>query len=264
MGVHLKVENLSFSYTSTSETQALKDVSFSVGPGEILGILGPNGGGKSTLLKLIVGRLTNKKGSITFLDENKNKIALPKISYIPQREEINLSYPITVEEVLLSAREPFGKVKDLEVQEALEKVSFTKDPKQKIITLSGGEFQRVLLAKAFLINASLILMDEPTKGLDGIGQDKMLKLIQEFKNEHHATIILVEHNIAQVLRHADRILCLNKSFHWHDHKDSLEKDILENTYHCEFEHLMIHESKGSILDHDHHYCDEDHTEKEED
>lgn len=250
--IRLEVKNLSFSYSRESEV--LKDVSFSVGPGEILGILGPNGGGKSTLLKLIMGAIKPQRGEISFIDAEGKRISRPAMSYIPQREAINLSYPMTVEELLKSARLPLGRVSDDEVAKALERVSFTKDPKQKVATLSGGEFQRILLAKAYLYKASLILMDEPTKGLDGVGQDKLLKLVQEFKSENQAAILLVDHNIAQVLRHGDRLLCLNKTFHWHNHKAAIEKGVLEDTYHCEFEHLMIHELKGNILEHDHHHC----------
>jgi zinc transport system ATP-binding protein len=176
------------------------------------------------------------------------------MSYIPQKELINNSYPLTVRELLKCARLPKETVSDNEIAQALKKVSYTKDPTQKVVSLSGGEFQRVLLAKAYLSHSRLILMDEPTKGLDGVGQDKLLELIQEFKTEKQAAILLIEHNIAQVLRHGDRLLCLNRTFHWHDHRSQLEKNILEDTYHCEFEHLLIHEQKGDILDHDHEQC----------
>lgn len=248
----LEVKNLSFSYDSNEEV--LNKVTFKVHSGEILGILGPNGGGKTTLLKLITGQLKPNSGEILFYKDDQI-ISRPPMSYIPQKEAINLTYPLTVKELLMGARLPFGPVRDEEIKEALKKVSFTKDSEQKITELSGGEFQRVLLAKADLNNSKIILMDEPTKGLDGVGQDKLLKLIQEFKIEKQAAILLIEHNIAQAIRHGDRLLCLNRTFHWHDHKDQLKKNILEDTYHCEFEHLLIHENKGDILDHDHHHCD---------
>lgn len=255
----LKVTGLNFSYVPGDEV--LKGVTFSVHEGEILGILGPNGGGKSTLFKCITGQLKPQGGAIEFFDKGKI-IPRPAMSYIPQKELINNSYPLTVTELLECARLPYEKVGSHEIRAALKKVSFDKDPRQKVVSLSGGEFQRVLLAKAYLNHSRLILMDEPTKGLDGVGQDKLLELIQEFKNEKQAGILLIEHNIAQVLRHGDRLLCLNRTFHWHDHRHQLEKNILENTYHCEFEHLLIHEQKGDILDHDHQQCahhDEGHS-----
>lgn len=259
----LSVEGLSFTYKGTHAQQVLKGVSFELSQGEILGILGPNGGGKSTLLRIITGLLKGHRGSIKFYQDQK-EIERPSMTYIPQKETLNQSYPMTVLEFLKGARLPKSSVTDEEVSTALEKVSFKKGTQQILTTLSGGEFQRVLLAKAYLNKSSLVLMDEPTKGLDGVGQDRLLEVIHDFKTQNNAGIILVEHNIAQVLKHSDRLLCLNRTFHWHDHKDLLKKDVLESTYHCEFEHLMIHELKGDILDHDHHQCHEpDHGPKEE-
>jgi zinc transport system ATP-binding protein len=249
----LSVRDLCFSYGQGADV--LERVSFELGQGEILGILGPNGGGKSTLLKLITGLLKAQEGHLEFFKEGKT-VPRPALTYIPQKENLNHSYPLTVEEYLLGSRLPRAKVTKEELAQALKRVSFSKDPSQKLSTLSGGEYQRVLLAKAYLNHSSLVLMDEPTKGLDGVGQDRLLELIHTFKNENNAGIILVEHNIAQALKHSDRLLCLNRSFHWHDHRDLINKNILEDTYHCEFEHLLIHEQKGDILNHEHHKCEE--------
>lgn len=255
----LKVEDLSFSYHPGDDV--LKDVTFSVHAGEILGILGPNGGGKSTLFKCITGQLTPAKGKISFFQDG-IEVPRPAMTYLPQKDFTNDSYPLTVHELLQCARLPQALVPEKDIQAALERVSFNKSPNLMLRNLSGGEFQRVLLAKAYLSDAGLILMDEPTKGLDGVGQDNLLSLIQEFKKEKEAAILLIEHNIAQVLRHGDRLLCLNRTYHWHNHRDQLEKDVLEHTYHCEFEHLMIHEIKGDILEHEHHSCDHHHNNAE--
>lgn len=254
----VQVRELSFSYPKAAFQKAdqesenfqliLDRITFEVSKGEILGILGPNGGGKSTLLKILAGLLKPTSGSLTYHLEDKNR----GIIYIPQKDQRNLSYPITILEFLESARLPGSKIPKSECIHALERVELKRPVNQPMSGLSGGEFQRVLLAKAFLQKSQLILMDEPTKGLDGIGQDKLLELLGEFKK--NAAVILVDHNIAQVLKHCDRLLCLNKSFHWHDHKSQLKKNILEDTYHCEFEHLLIHENTDDILNHDHHKC----------
>ncbi len=257
--VILKVEGLCFSYKPGDEV--LKNVTFSVHAGEILGILGPNGGGKSTLFKCITGQLMPQSGKITFFEEGL-EIPRPAMTYLPQKDFANDSFPLTVHELLECARLPHALVPQEEITAALKRVSFEKSPQLMLRNLSGGEFQRVLLAKAYLSEAKLILMDEPTKGLDGVGQDNLLSLIQEFKKEKEAAILLIEHNIAQVLRHGDRLLCLNRTYHWHNERDQLEKNILEHTYHCEFEHLMIHETKGDILDHEHHACDHHHSNEE--
>ncbi len=256
----IEVKELSFSYSPSDfskaissdlkEREILHKITFQVNKGEILGILGPNGGGKSTLLKILAGLLSPTSGKIHF-DKDAQKSG---IIYIPQKDQRNLSYPITIFEYLESSRLPHELVSQKECLEALKKVNLELPIDQNISGLSGGEFQRVLLAKAFLQKSEIILMDEPTKGLDGIGQDKLLELLGEFKK--NAAVILVDHNIAQVLKHCDRLLCLNKSFHWHDHRSQLKKDVLEHTYHCEFEHLLIHEKSDNILEHEHHACTE--------
>lgn len=250
----ISLENLSFHYKGglfeKEKSEAiLQDLTFQVSKGETLGILGPNGGGKSTLLKILAGLLTPSTGHIHFHKQ------LTGLTYIPQKDQRNMAFPITIEEYLLTSCLPQGSVTQQECREALAKVNFERPLDQKISGLSGGEFQRVLLARAFLQKSEVILMDEPTKGLDGIGQDKLLELLGEFKE--HAAIILVDHNIAQVLRHCDRLLCLNKSFHWHNHPSQLDGSVLKHTYHCELEHLLIHENSGNIMSHDHHQC-EDH------
>lgn len=246
------MESLCFSYQSRNEV--LKDLNFKVHENEILGILGPNGGGKSTLLKLLAGLLKPNTGTIKYSNE---ELTTPLI-YIPQKEENNSAYPLTIGELLAGARLPKEVVPKDEVLSALEQMGLKLPINRPVSSLSGGEYQRVLLAKAILFNARIILMDEPTKGLDSVGQDKLLELIQHLKSTRNASIILVDHNISQVLKHCDRLLCLNKNYHWHDHKEHVNKSILESTYHCEFEHLLIHEKKGGILDHDHHHCEIDH------
>jgi zinc transport system ATP-binding protein len=251
----IKVNQLSYSYPLSdfqkgqdSLREILHGITFEVSEGEILGILGPNGGGKSTLLKLLAGLLTPTSGLIEFSSQSMKK----GIIYIPQKDQRNLSYPKTIREFLESARLPLEKVNLEECMEALEKVDLQRPIDQPLYGLSGGEYQRVLLAKAYIQKSRIILMDEPTKGLDGIGQDKLLELLSELKRK--AAIILVDHNIAQVLKHCDRLLCLNKNYHWHDHRSQINKDILQHTYHCEFEHLMIHEQAEDILEHEHHAC----------
>lgn len=256
----IKVSDLSFSYPqgefdrgpTTEKREILHKITFEVSQGEILGILGPNGGGKSTLLKLLAGLLNPTSGSITFSHHTQRE----GIIYIPQKDQRNMGYPITILEYLEGSRLPQESVSKEECVSALEKVDLKRPTQQQMSGLSGGEYQRVLLAKAYLQKSKVILMDEPTKGLDGIGQDKLLELLEEFKKQ--AAVILVDHNIAQVLKHCDRLLCLNKNFHWHDHRSQINKDILEHTYHCEFEHLLIHEKAGDILEHEHHACNHDH------
>ncbi|MBY0416134.1 MAG: ATP-binding cassette domain-containing protein, partial [Bdellovibrionales bacterium] len=133
--------------------------------------------------------------------------------------------------------------------------------------LSGGEKQRVLIARAMIQKPKLLLLDEPTKGLDSNGQDQLLALIETIKKRDNTAVMIVDHNINQIIKSCQNILCLNRHSHWHDHRDFLTKNILEDIYHCEFEHLLIHEkdlehtSDHSVHTNEHHFCNHDHSAK---
>ena len=179
------------------------------------------------------------------------------MAYLPQKDIAQAGLPLTVTELLFAP--PFkGKKED--VTSALKQVDMLHKESELVSELSGGEYQRVLLAKVVLNKPQLVVLDEPTKGLDGKGQDQLLSLIQKIKKDQNMSILMVDHNIQQVLKHCDRLLCLNRSFHWHDTKELVNKEILESTYHCEFEHLAIHEQGGDILNHPHEHCGLDHHE----
>lgn len=257
----LRAEKLSFSYDGMTPT--LKDVSFELNEGESLGVLGPNGGGKTTLMKIIVGLLHPQSGTLSF-DGNpvlKGKYPYHSFSYVPQHSELNTILPVRVSEYMGFARAVYEHVTDRELDELLELVGIFHKKDSLISRLSGGEKQRVLLARALVNRPKLLLLDEPTKGLDSSGQDQLLSIIEKIKARDKTAVMIVDHNINQIIRHCHKILCLNRTFHWHDHRDLLTKNILEDVYHCEFEHLLIHENdleKNRERTHDHHFCNHDH------
>lgn len=245
-----KLENVSFSYQEG--ILILDKINLSLQEGEILGILGPNGGGKSTLMKIMAGLLKPTGGKLHFLSPT-------TISYIPQKDFQKQPLSISIFEYLQTSRLPKGLCTKESIKDSLNFVSLDFPLSTNISNLSGGQFQRLQIARTYLSEAKLILLDEPTKGLDGVGQDRLLKFVQELKAQGRS-IVIIDHNISQVIKLCDRILCLNQSFHWHNSKELLDKDILEKTYHCEFEHLVIHHQGGDALNHDHHFCDGDHKE----
>ncbi|MDD0853246.1 metal ABC transporter ATP-binding protein [Halobacteriovorax sp. GB3] len=240
----ISIKDLHFRYNEHEDI--LKSITFDVLQEEMLGIIGPNGGGKSTLLKLIVGLEKVSKGKITLHSK--------KIAYVAQTAKLNTTFPLTVEEYLkLSLDAPNGNL-----EWALEFVNMKAHAKALVRELSGGQKQRVQLAKALVQKPEVLILDEPTNGLDSDGQDQLLKLIGDVKRDYKAAVIIVDHNIGQVLKHADKVLCLNRTYHWHGHKELANRSMVESVYHCELEHLMIHEQLGAGPEVDHHECHKDH------
>jgi len=255
----LRAEKLTFSYDGITPT--LKDVSFNLHEGESLGVLGPNGGGKTTLMKIVVGLLSPQSGSLYFDGKKADKHNYPysSFSYVPQHSELNSILPVKVSEYMGFAKALYRHVTEKEIDELLDLVGILHKKESLIASLSGGEKQRVLIARALINSPKLLLLDEPTKGLDSSGQDQLLSIIEKIKQRDKTAVMIVDHNINQIIRHCHKILCLNRTFHWHDHRDLLTKNILEDVYHCEFEHLLIHEKDlQGPQSHDHHFCDHDH------
>lgn len=252
--VDYRVENLTFKYPHSDE-MILKNISFSVKSGESLGILGPNGGGKTTLLRCLVGLNQDFDGKL-FIDNNEISVKElnQHISYVPQQLKLNPYLPLRIKEVIKQGA--INSKSPRTIDEVVKIVGLEKDLNELIQECSGGERQRVFLAKALISNPKILFLDEPTQGLDSKGQDQLLELVKNIKEKHDAAVIIVDHNINQVLKHCNQILCLNKTSHWHDKKDLLNKDILESIYHCEFEHILIHHHG---VEGEHVECSHDHS-----
>ena len=258
----LEVKNLHFSYDKKSPL--IKGIDFQIPRGESLGIIGPNGAGKSTLLKLMVGLLEYKEGEVQFNGEkisSKNPLSNYNIAYVPQLNKFNYALPTTIQDLMSFSTILKWEAK-FSIEETLQLVGLKKPLDSQVENLSGGERQRVLLAKALLTSPELLFLDEPTKGLDSTGQDQLLEVIEKIKKETNASVMIVDHNINQVIKHCEHILCMGHDFHWHDQSEMVDKNILEQTYHCEFEHLLIHQKGIDHLEHRHQACDHHHNAKE--
>lgn len=212
----LKVEGLKFGY---EEKIVLDNVSFKIEKGKFVSIIGPNGSGKSTLLKTLNNIYHPWEGNIYIEGKNikafKKKELAKKIALVPQ--DTNIDYEFTVEDVVLMGRHPYkGRFQkedkdDYEIiDEALEMTN-TKHLRGRMITeISGGERQRVIIAKALAQNPSIILLDEPTSHLDINHQIETLNLLRKLNKERGTTIILVIHDINLGVRYSDEIIMLNK------------------------------------------------------
>ncbi|PKF62025.1 zinc ABC transporter ATP-binding protein ZnuC [Psychromonas sp. psych-6C06] len=176
----------------------LDQINLSVSHGEIVTIVGPNGSGKSTLLKTLIGAVSPSSGSLSRAKDL-------KIGYVPQRLHIDETLPMTVFRFLTL---PLRRSKKA-INDALQKAGVAGVEKQQLISLSGGQLQRVLLARALLEEPTLLLLDEATQGLDQRGMIDFYQQIDAIRKETGCAVIMVSHDLHVVMRRADRVICLN-------------------------------------------------------
>ncbi len=204
----INIENLTFRYESRDDEDTLKNVSLSVNEGDFLCIVGENGSGKSTLIKCIVGLNKVPEGKITLKE---------KLGYLPQKTEIQANFPASIEEVVLSGT----------ISNNIKKIWYTKQDKEKaneimkelnIYTirkkcfrdLSGGQQQRVLIARAMCATNNLIVLDEPTNGLDPSIARKIYSTLKTLNKKRNLTIVMVSHDVERAVKYATRVIEIEK------------------------------------------------------
>ena len=197
-------------------TKILDDLSFSVNKADFIGIIGPNGAGKTTLLKAILG-LQNYTGAINLFGDLWRRSNLKFLGYVPQHTpSLELNFPATVQEIVLIGRIPVSnylrrtsKIDQDIINEILEIVNLTKLKNRKLNELSGGEFQRVLLAKALAVEPKILVLDEPSKGLDSKSETIFYDLLEKLNKKHGKTIILASHDLKAVKNMTNKVIYLN-------------------------------------------------------
>ncbi|WP_043557851.1 metal ABC transporter ATP-binding protein [Chromohalobacter israelensis] len=178
----------------------LENVHLTLERGEIVTIVGPNGSGKTTLLKSIIGALTPQRGCI---DKSPGMV----IGYVPQRLHLDATLPMTVSRLMrLPRRRPTH-----EIETALDRAGVTQQASSQVSDLSGGQFQRVLLARALLSSPDLLILDEATQGLDQQGMADFYRQIERVRHELGCAVLMVSHELHVVMRASDRVICLNRS-----------------------------------------------------
>lgn len=191
----------------------LDKVSLDVYDSEILTLIGPNGAGKSTLIKCLLGILPIQSGQIV-------KQAHLRLGYVPQKTYLNPSIPIHVEGFLNLA----GDFTQSEILKTLMLVNIEKLAKSPLQSISGGEFQLVMLARAILRKPDLLVLDEPGQGIDIAGQQKLYTLLADIKKELGSAILMVSHDLHLVMSSTDRVVCLNQHVCCSGHPESVSSD----------------------------------------
>jgi zinc transport system ATP-binding protein len=256
--------NVSFGYTATP---VIEDVSLSIHPGEYVAIVGPNGSGKSTLMQLMVGLLDPDAGTAHLFGERADRFDDgERIGYVAQHANAAKEMPITVREVVRMGRFPhvgvgrvldddqtvtealredpvgtlrgavgavFGRLSAADraaVDDALDTVGMTAFADRRITQLSGGQRQRAFIARALASEAELLVLDEPTVGVDAESVDAFYDLLAAL-NDRGITVLLIEHDLGAVVEHADRVVCLNREVYFDGPNDEfVESDALARAF----------------------------------
>lgn len=233
----IEIRGLHFNYNGQP---VLKDVSLDVNEGDFMAMIGPNGGGKTTLLKLMLGLLTPDGGRIRVFGEAPQDVS-HRIGYVPQDVHLNKHFPVSVLDVVLMGKLKPGKKRlryyhdDLmAARHALDKMEMEKYHDRRIGELSGGQLQRVFVARALVTEPELLFLDEPTASIDTKGQREFYSLLKELNAK--VTIVVVSHDLMVISGYVKSVACVNQRLHYHDHAE-LTGEMIEMMYHCTAEEV---------------------------
>jgi zinc transport system ATP-binding protein len=240
----VEIKNVSIKF---NELSVLHDINLSVGENDFMAIIGPNGGGKSTLLKIILGLLTPDTGEVKVFGKDPHD-ARDLIGYLPQKVSFDPEFPINVFETVLSGRyrglfKSYLKKDKNAVMRALEDVELVELKDRQISKLSGGQMQRVFIARAIVRQPKLLIMDEPMASVDPEMQNSFYELLSRLESK--MAIILVSHDVGAVSSHVNQIACLNRELFYHGPVEESAEG-LEEVYKCPIE-LISHGIPHRVL-----------------
>lgn len=219
----LSVKNL---FIEKAGALILEDISFDLMKGEYIGLVGPNGAGKTTLLHSLIGLETPSRGTV--------EMGNLKIGYVPQHFAVeSFHLPITVSELVLTGlKNPRAKNAKNQIKHALKQVGMEAFEGRNLQNLSGGERQKVLLARALVDKPQLLILDEPMSALDDPSRLKFYQLLKKL-NEQEIAIFLVSHDLEMVVKHVGRVLCLNRKLNHACHAVDLSSEKLKEVFECD-------------------------------
>jgi zinc transport system ATP-binding protein len=230
----VEIRDVSFAYNGET---VLEDVNLDIQQGDFVAMIGPNGGGKTTLLKLMLGLLNPAKGVIRVMGQPTLQAA-PNLGYVPQDVHIHRNFPITALDVVLMGklerkkrwtriRKPAANRR--EALAALERMEMAALAEKRIGELSGGQRQRVFIARALVTRPKLLLLDEPTASIDTKGQAEFFAMLKDLNKD--VTILVVSHDLLAVSRYVQSVACVNKQLHYHNQAE-ITGEMLETMYPC--------------------------------
>jgi len=237
----IEVSDLSFSFNGHPVLEA---VNLSLAKGEFTAIIGPNGGGKTTLMKLILGLIRPDRGKVRIMGGPPREM-LHRVGYVPQEVGINKSFPISVADVVLMGKLRAGRKRfrgysendRIAAQKTLEKLEMWKFRNRLIGELSGGQRQRVYIARAIVSEPEILLLDEPTASVDSKGQSEFYALLRELNKS--TTILMVSHDLMVISAYVKSVTCVNRVVHHHDAAEITDEMV--DSYCCPVE-LLTHGS----------------------
>lgn len=230
------VDHVSFAYVHG--VRILESITMHIPRGTRLGIVGPNGGGKSTLLKLILGLLRPSEGGITVFGRSPHQACRRSmIGYVPQCHDVEIAFPLSVSQVVrqgIVGRTGMFRRASTEdrraAEEAMEQVGIADIAGKPIGDLSGGQQQRVFLARALAGRPQLLVLDEPMVGIDEVGQAKFAQLMDSIHQTYKLTVLIVSHDLRAIVAGCDQVACLNRRLHFHAAPAGLTREVLAEVF----------------------------------
>ncbi|HDI59817.1 MAG TPA: ABC transporter ATP-binding protein [Desulfobacteraceae bacterium] len=224
----IDIRHLWFSYNGQV---ALRDVNLEIFPGDFVALIGPNGGGKTTLLKLMLGLFRPQSGTIRIFGQSPRK-ASRHIGYVPQDVHINRSFPVTALDVVLMGLIHVSGAGNAAARRrralaALEQMEMADFAHRRIGSLSGGQRQRVFIARALVSQPRLLLLDEPTASIDSKGQTDFYRNLKELNKS--ITILVVSHDLMAISTYIKSVACVNKDLHYH-HQAEITAEMFDAMY----------------------------------
>lgn len=236
----VKIENVAFAYDGQL---VLDDVNLQIKPQDFVCVVGPNGGGKTTLLKLMLGLLEPQRGAVRVLGERPEKVCR-QVGYVPQHSHVDPQFPASVLDVVLMGRlgrtrrfGPFRKKDRTWAKDALRLMGLEKLPTRGFSTLSGGQRQRVLIARALAGEPELLLLDEPTSNLDVAAETELHEYLDNLSRD--ITVVIVSHDIGFVTRYVRTVVCVNRTVQTH-HTHEITGEFIRQVYGSEMQ-MVCHD-----------------------